>query len=89
SDRVGGIYGSSLTPMELTTQIMAVEACLSAGIPLHALGNPRFKDFLHHLGARLPGSNHLGNHIPFIEQKEKRKILEELGDANYSVVFDE
>ena len=72
SDLLGGSYGSKLPPKEQATQFMAVEACLSAGVPLNALENSLMKDFLHHLGARLPGARHLANYIPFIEKKEVR-----------------
>ena len=59
-------------PKERLTQILAVEACLSSGVPLNALDNPMMKDFIHHLGGRLPGARHLSNYIPFIEEKEVR-----------------
>ena len=63
---------SRTCPLPTTTQVMAVEECLSVGIPLNALGNPMFRDFLHHVGAKLQGANHLSNHIPFIDKKEVR-----------------
>ncbi|CAN0463950.1 unnamed protein product [Ascophyllum nodosum] len=88
SNSLGGIYGSLLSDRDLTTQIMAVEGCLSAGIPLNALANPLFRDFLHHAGAKLPAGGHLSNHIPFIEKKDMNKVIEEVGDSNYSVCFD-
>ncbi|CAN0341927.1 unnamed protein product, partial [Ectocarpus sp. 12 AP-2014] len=87
---------SKLPPKEQATQFMAVEACLSAGVPLNALENSLMKDFLHHLGARLPGARHLANYIPFIEKKEVRpsrlaygRILDEVGDSRYAITFDE
>ena len=70
SKSLGGVNGSYLSESDLTTQVMAVEGCLSAGTPLNALGNPLFRGFLHHVGAKLPGANHLSNRIPFIEKKE-------------------
>ena len=70
SDSLGGVYGSRLKPNEATTQMMAVKGCLSVGIPLHALGNPVFRDFLHHVGVKLPAAGNLSNYIPFVEEKE-------------------
>ncbi|CAB1104467.1 unnamed protein product [Ectocarpus sp. CCAP 1310/34] len=83
---VGGAYGCTLTPKEVTRQILFTKGCLSAGVPLNALNNPTMKDALHYTGVKLPSANHLANHIPAILKEEI--ILEELGDGNYTVCFD-
>ena len=74
SSSIGGSYGSTLPRTERLTPLMAVEAFLASGVPLHALDNPMMKDFLHHLGGRLPGARHLANHIPFVVEKEVRPV---------------
>ena len=74
SDSLGGVYGSRLKPNEVTTQMMAVEGCLSAGIPLHALGNSVFRDFLHHEGVKLPAAGNLSNYINFIEKRPNQGV---------------
>ncbi|CAB1100668.1 unnamed protein product [Ectocarpus sp. CCAP 1310/34] len=81
SASVGGAYGSTLTPKEVTQQILFTKGCLSAGVPLNALNNPTMKDALHFAGVKLPSANHLANYIPVI-------LKEELGDGTYTVCFD-
>ena len=90
SDTHGGVYGSTLKPHEVTMQMMAVEGCLSAGIPLHVLGNPVFKDFLHHAGVRLPAAGNLSNYIPVIEKKEVSVVccLVQCGACACTVYFE-
>ncbi|CAM9630122.1 unnamed protein product, partial [Hapterophycus canaliculatus] len=85
----GGFYGSTLPAEKIATQLLATEAFLSSGIPFNVVTNPQFKDLLHHLGARVPGPQHLANHIPFVLAKEKKNILEDIGSSNYSFCSDE
>ena len=72
SSERGGHYGDGLPDAEKLTQLKAVKGCLAAGIPLNALGNPVFKEFLAHLKVDLPGAQHLSKHVTFILEEEVR-----------------
>lgn len=69
----GGTYGDTLTDSDKLTQLKMVKGCMAAGISLNAIANPVFKEFLSHVKVTLPGSQHLGNHVPFILREEVRK----------------
>lgn len=56
---LGGLYGVKLVPKVLMSQLLAVEGCLAAGIPLNALGHPAMKAFLQHVGVQLPDASKL------------------------------
>lgn len=68
----GGMYGDTLSDRDKLLQVKLVAGCLSAGIPLHALGDPQMKAFFDFANIGLPGDNHLAEHIPFLLSKEVR-----------------
>ena len=65
----------------LKTQILPAEAQTWDAI-IHTgsantdvtIGNLVFREFLHHLGAKLPAAVNLSSHIPLVEKEEVRRL---------------
>ena len=70
----GGVYASTLSPNEIMGQVLLTKGCLAGGVALNALNNPATKEALLHFGVKLPSATHLANHIPFILNKEVRRM---------------
>ncbi|CAB1100649.1 unnamed protein product [Ectocarpus sp. CCAP 1310/34] len=83
-----GWYGDTLSNRDKLLQVKLATGCLSAGIPLHALGDPQMKVFFDFANICMPGDSHLAKHIPVLLRTELDTALSELGDGNYTVCFD-
>ena len=66
----GGAYGSTLSPKEISGQLLLMEGCLSAGITFAALDNLNMKEAFRHFGVKLPSAIYLKNHTPFVLEEE-------------------
>ena len=73
SAAAGGVYGSTLSPKEIMSQMLFTKGCLSAGVALKALNSPVMKEALLHAGVKLPSATRLANYIPVILNEEVRK----------------
>lgn len=57
-----------------------------AGLPISRLDDVR--DLFRGLGVDMVGSSHLKQYLEFLQDEEKRRLSEVIGDEYYSVSFD-
>ncbi|CAM9178568.1 unnamed protein product [Ectocarpus sp. 13 AM-2016] len=63
-----------------------MESWLMAGLPISRLDDVR--DLCRGLGVDMVGSSHLKQYLEFLQDEEKRRLSEVIGDEYYSVSFD-
>ena len=80
--------GETLPESQKVYRAKVVIALMEAGIPLSKLDCPGVRELLEENSFRLTDSRHMMDMIPFILQKQRTQVRDEIQEKDISIIFD-